>query len=164
MGQLHSELLLHVEVVGRRSATVLQAGGNDAGHEVTVGGSDSVWSLSVDASVSVTLVERGSGKKCQYFYSAGAMSRVPANVVFPRMSLMTLITSWFCGNKSMKTVPFKLLEATEIRNTKERCKLSQMKTLMLAVEIAVKRVGTWGAFARTRWHIPARFRWNSKRN
>ena len=61
---------------------------------------------------------------------------------------MTLITSWFCGNESMKTVPFKLLTATEIKNTKERYKLSQMKTLMLAVEIAAKRVGTWDAFAR----------------
>jgi hypothetical protein len=65
---------------------VLQAGGNDAGHEVTVGGLDSVSSLSVDASASVTLVEQGSGKKYQYFYSAGAMSRVPANFVFPKMS------------------------------------------------------------------------------
>jgi hypothetical protein len=44
-GELHNELLRHVEVVGRRSATALQAGGNDAGHEVTVGGSDSVSSL-----------------------------------------------------------------------------------------------------------------------
>jgi len=147
MGELHNELLRRVEVVGRRSATALQAGENDAGHEVTAGGSDSVSSLSVDASASVTLVEQGSGKKYQYFYSAGAMSRVPANFVFPKMSLMTLITSWFCSNESMKTVPFKLLAATEIKNTKERYKLSQMKTLML-VEIAAKRVGTWDAFAR----------------
>ena len=56
MGELHGELLRCVEVVGRRSATVLQAGGNYAGHEVTVGGSDSVSSLTVDASVPVTLV------------------------------------------------------------------------------------------------------------
>ncbi len=61
---------------------------------------------------------------------------------------MTLITSWFCGNESMKTVPFKLLVAMKTKNTKERYKLSQMKTLMLAVEIAAKRVGTWDAFAR----------------
>ncbi len=76
------------------------------------------------------------------------MSRVPANFVFPKMSLMTSITSWFCGNEIMKTVPLKLLTATEIKNAKERYKLSQMKTLILAVEIAVKRVGTWDAFAR----------------
>jgi len=150
MGELHSKLLRRVEVVGRRSATVLQhqAGGNDAaGHVVTVGGAESVSTLSVDTSVSVTMVEQG-GKKFQYFYSSGAMSRVPANFVFPQMSLMTLITSWFCGNESMKTVPYKLLMATEIKNKKERYKLSQMKTLMLAVEIAAKRVGTWDGFAR----------------
>ena len=78
------------------------------------------------------------------------MSRVPANFVFPKMSLMTLITSWFCGNKSMKTVPFKLLMAMEIKKTKEHYKLSQMKTLMLAVEIAAKRVGSWDTLA---WRI-----------
>ncbi len=79
---------------------------------------------------------------------------VPADFIFPKMSLMTLITSWFCGNKSMKLVPLKLLRATEIKNTKERYKLSQMKTLMLAVEIAVKRVGTWGALAqRVTWDV-----------
>jgi hypothetical protein len=55
---------------------------------------------------------------------------------------MTLITSWFCGNESMKMVPLKLLRATEIKNKKERYKLSQMETLMLAVEIAAKQVGT----------------------
>jgi hypothetical protein len=48
----------------------------------------------------------------------------------------------------MKTVPFKLLRVTEIKNKKERYKLSQMKTLMLAAEIAAKQVGTWDAPAR----------------
>ena len=44
MGELHGELLRHVEVVGRRSATALQqaCGYNAGGPEVTVGGSDSV--------------------------------------------------------------------------------------------------------------------------
>ncbi len=37
MGELHSKLLRRVEVVSRRSATVLQAG-NDSGSEVTEGG------------------------------------------------------------------------------------------------------------------------------
>jgi len=64
------------------------------------------------------------------------------------MSFATLITSWFCGNESMRTVPFKLLRATEITNKKERYKLSHMKALMLAVEIAAQRVRTWDALAR----------------
>jgi hypothetical protein len=59
----------------------------------------------------------------------------------------------------MKLVPLKLLRATEIKNTKERYKLSQMKTLMLAVEIAVKRVGTWGALAqRGAWYVGSTLR------
>jgi hypothetical protein len=69
--------------------------------------------LSVEASTSITFADKGSGKKYQYIYSSGAMSRVPVDFVFPKMSLMTLITSWFYGNKSMKTVSFKLLMATE---------------------------------------------------
>ena len=64
------------------------------------------------------------------------------------MSLVTLITSWFSGNESMRTVPYKMLRATEIMSKKERYKLSQMKILMLGVEIAAKRVGTWDQFAR----------------
>ena len=82
------------------------------------------------------------------------MSRVPADFVSPKMSLMTLIMSWFCGKESMKTVPLKLLRAMKIKNTKERYKLSQMKTLMLAVEIAAKRVGTWDTLAqRGAWDV-----------
>jgi hypothetical protein len=141
MGELHGELLRRVEVVSWRSAITLQAG-NDGSLEVPVGGLTSVLSLSDLAGAAITLVEQDSGKKYQFFYSPGAMSRVPADLVFPKMSLMTLITSWFCGNKSMKTVPLKLLRVMEIKNKKERYKLSQMKTLMLAVESAAKRVGT----------------------
>jgi hypothetical protein len=110
--------------------------------------------LSVEASTSITIDEEGSGKKYQYFYSSGAMSRVPVDFVFPKMSLMTLITSWFCSNESMKMVPFKLLMATKIKNTKEHYKLSQMKTLMLVVGIAVKWVGTWATLAwRGAWDV-----------
>jgi hypothetical protein len=63
---------------------------------------------------------------------------------------MTLITSWFCGNKSMKTI----LRAIEIKNNKERYKLTHMKMLLLAVEIAMKWVGTWVALAqRGAWDV-----------
>ncbi len=48
----------------------------------------------------------------------------------------------------MRTVPYKMLRATEIMSKKERYKQSQMKILMLGVEIAAKRVGTWDQFAR----------------
>ncbi len=146
MGELHRKLLRRVEVVSWRSATALQAG-NDGGSEVMVGGLTSVSSLTDLAGAAIILVEQDSGKKYQFFYSPGAMSRVSADFIFPKMSLMTRLTSWLCGNESMKTVPLKFLKATEIKNTKERYKLSQMKTLMLAVEIAAKQVGTWDALA-----------------
>jgi hypothetical protein len=77
-----------------------------------------------------------------------ATSFSPARTGLAAKLLMTLITSWFCGNESMKTVPLELLRVTKIKNNKERYKLSQMKTLMLAEEIAAKRVGTWDALAR----------------
>mgnify|MGYP006199014275 CR=1 FL=1 len=37
----------------------------------------------------------------------------------------------------------KLLQATEIKNKKERYKLSQMKILMAAVEIGAEQLGIW---------------------
>jgi hypothetical protein len=119
-----------------------------------VGGSANVSSLSDSSGAAITLVEQDSGKKYQFFYSPGAISRVPADFVFPKMSLMTLIMSWFCGNESMNTIPFKLLRVTEIKNNNERYKLTHMKMLMLAVEIAAKRVGTWDALAqRGAWDV-----------
>ncbi len=83
MGELHGELLWRVELVSRRLATALQAG-NDSGLEVTVGGSASVSSLSDLSGAAITLVEQDSGNKYQFFYSPGAISRVPADFIFQR--------------------------------------------------------------------------------
>jgi hypothetical protein len=91
----------------------------------------------------LTIVELSCGRKFQFFFSAGILSCVPADFVFPKMILCTFITSWFCRNESTQTVPFKMLRATEIKNKKERYKLSQMKTLMLVVETAAERAGVW---------------------
>ncbi len=96
----------------------------------------------------VTLFDRGTGHRYQYFCSAGGIQRLPEDFRFPQMSLVTLIMSWFSGNASMRTVLLKMLRVTEITNKNERYKLSQMKILMLGVEIAEKRVGTWDQFAR----------------
>jgi hypothetical protein len=81
-----------VEVIGRRISYALQAGAANEGPEVTVGGSGNVLSLS-DLSAAVTLVEPAGKKGYQFFYSAGTLSRVPDNFIFPKMSLITLITS-----------------------------------------------------------------------
>ena len=82
------------------------------------------------------------------------MSHVPADFVFLKMLLMTLVMSWFCNNESANTVPMKHLVATEIKNTKECYKLSQMKTLLHAVEIAAKWVGSLNGLAwRCAWDV-----------
>ena len=59
------------------------------------------------------------------------------------MTLCTLITSWFCGNESAKTVPFKLLRPMEIKKVSERHKWSKMKLLMMGVQLAAERCDMW---------------------
>ena len=59
------------------------------------------------------------------------------------MTLCTLITCWLCGNESTNTVPYKLLKATEIKETKERYKLTKMRMLMLGVQRAAEREWVW---------------------
>ena len=59
------------------------------------------------------------------------------------MTLCTFITSWFCGNESKKIIPLKMLWATEIKNKKERYKLSKMKRLMAAVKTGAEQLGIW---------------------
>ena len=154
MGEFHQEMIWRVEVVGRKLSASLQGG--DVGRhneDVMVGGvSDSVSTIT--NSSALTIVEPSCGRKFQFFFSAGNLSRVPVDFVFPKMTLCTLITSWFCGNESTKTVPFKMLRATEIKNKKERYKLFQMKTLMLAVEIAAERAGVWQCLSqRGSWDV-----------
>jgi hypothetical protein len=151
MGEFHQEMIRRVEVVGRKSSTYLQGGnaGHHSGAEVTLGGvNDSAVCTIANSSSALTIVEPSCGRKFQFFFSAGNLSRVPADFIFPKMTLCTLISSWFCGNESTKTVPFKMLRATEIKNKKERYKLSQMKALMLAVEVAAERAGVWQGLTR----------------
>jgi len=153
IGELHVELMRKVDAVSRRSSiTALQQRMDEcAGVEITLGGAaGSLGSVvsSLSSCEAITLVDENDGKKFQFFYSSGSVGRVPPDFVFPKMSLMTLITSWYAGNEGMKMVPLKLLQAREIKNKKERYKLSKMKKLMLAVEIAAKRVGTWDALSR----------------
>ena len=154
MAEFHQEMIRRVEVVGRKSSASLQGG--DVGRhneDVMVGGVSNSASTITNSSA-LTIVEPSCGRKFQFFFSAGNLSRVHADFVFPKMTLCTLITSWFCGNESTKTVPFKMLKATEIKKKKERYKLSQMKTLMLAVEIAAERAGVWQCLSqRGSWNV-----------
>jgi len=146
-----------VKVVGRRSFSSIQGG--DAGHhpgaEVTMAMDGvSASAVSITNPSALTIVELSCGRKFQFFFSAGSLSRVPADFVFPKITLCTLITSWYCGNESTKTVPFKMLRATEIKNKKERYKLTHMKILMKAVETAAERAGVWQGLAqRGSWDV-----------
>ena len=148
MGELHVKLMRKVEVVGRKSSTAIQAGYGDADFS----GGDQ-FDVSTPAATSAhTLVDPGSGKRFQIFYSAGIILRVRADFVFPKMTLCMLITCWFCGNESAKTVPFKLLRPMEIKKVSERYKLSKMKLLMLGVQLAAERCGVWRA-QRGTWDV-----------
>ena len=144
MAEFHVKMMRKVEVVGRKSSTAIQAGCQDAdfsgGHEVVEGPADSISTIT--ASSAHTLVDP-SGKRFQIFFSGGAISCVRPDFVFPKMMLCTLITCWFCGNESAKTVPFKLLRPMEIKKVSERHKWSKMKLLMTGVQLAAERCDMW---------------------
>jgi hypothetical protein len=59
------------------------------------------------------------------------------------MMLCMLITCWFCGNESAKTVPFKLLRLMQIKKVSERHKWSKMKLLMMGVQLAAEQCDMW---------------------
>ncbi len=150
MIELYRELGEKVDYVRRQSATALQAGRDDvdfSGPEVTLGEANEGGNLEVSTSI-LTIVEPGCGKKFQIFYSGGgSISRVHKDFVFPDMTLATLISMWLCGNESKKTIPLKLLKASEIQLKKERYKLSKMRTLMLGVKIAAEKAGVWNTLS-----------------
>jgi len=151
MRELHVEMMKKVEIVGRKSTTAIQAGYNDTcGDQFVVeDGSSARGSSTADSFSTITahssahtLVDQ-SGKRYQIFFSAGSISRVRPDFVFPKMTLCTLITCWFCGNESAKTVPFRLLRPMEIKKVSERHKLSKMKLLMSGVQLAAERCDMW---------------------
>ena len=144
MAEFHVEMMRKVEVVGRNSSTAIQAGCRDVdftvGDQVVEGSGDSVSTIT--ASSAHTLIDE-RGKRFQIFFSAGAISRVGPEFVFPKMTLCTLITSWFSGNQSTKTLPFKLLRPMEIAKVSERHKCSKMKVLMMGVQLAAEQCDMW---------------------
>ena len=145
---MRADMTQRMEIIARSSSScALQVPyAQQEGFEVAVGGLGEDTQLPSDSAV--TLFDRGTGHRFQYFCSAGGIRRLPENFVFPKMSLVTLITSWFSGNESVRTVPYKQLRAADIVKVKERSKLSQMKKLISAVEIAAKREGIWNDLAQ----------------
>jgi hypothetical protein len=133
-----------VKVFGRRSATLLQGHCNSVEIALGEGRMREDQNSIQEFDDAVTIVEAGgAGRRCQLFYAKGHLSRVPANFVFPKITLCTLMTSWFYGNESAQTVPYKLLKGVEIKSKGERYKLLQVKLLMAAVESGARGLGVW---------------------
>ncbi len=57
-----------------------------------------------------------NSRRFQFFYSVGKIRRLSKDFTFPHMTLCTIITSWFCGNLSMKTLPFKFLKQFDMKD------------------------------------------------
>ena len=137
---MRADMTERMNHIARSSSSFALQAPYDVQPEIAVGGFE-------EDEPAVTLRDQ-TGHRFQYFVSAGGIRRLPEDFLFPKMTMVTCMTSWFSGNESMRTVPYKLLKATEIVCKKERYKLAQMKILMNGVEIAAKRVGTWERYAR----------------
>jgi hypothetical protein len=155
MGALHDALLKKITRVGQSGYAATYALQSNAHGE----DADAVRQrLSENNDVTcatntITVVEPDGGRRFQFFYrKGGAVSRLPEGFVFPRMTFATLLTSWFCGNQSKKTIPFKLLRATELENKREKFQLCKMRTLIEAVIAGAKREGVWNE-QRGAWDV-----------
>ncbi len=142
---MQADMTKRMNRIARLSSSFALQAPYDERPEVAVGG--------FEEDEPVTLRDQ-TGHQYQYFVSAGGLQRLPEDFLFPRMMLVTLMTSWFSGNESMRTMLYKFLKAMEIVCKKERYKLTQMKIFMMGVEIAAKRVGTWERVARNgSWEV-----------
>jgi hypothetical protein len=143
-GDFHDEVLRRMERVGHSGYAALgqlesSAGANDA-IQVSRGDNDEVSAVN---NTLITMVERDE-RRFQIFYSAGgAVKRVPDGFVFPKMTLATLLTSWFSGNQSTRTIPYKLLKAAELETKREKHQLCKMRILIDAVIVGAKQEGVW---------------------
>ena len=145
MTQYHDEMLKRMDRVSQRGYAALRRessnGADDgASFQVSSGANENI---SIATNTSITMVERDE-RRFQFFYTAGGtVSRLPHGFVFPKMTLATLLTSWFCGNQSTRTIPFKLLKATELETEREKCRLCKIRKLIDAVIVGAKQEGVW---------------------
>ena len=150
MNALHNELLKKVDICGRSSATALRnvRVADDNANEFLVGEADE------DTPQPLTIVDgsASNSRTFQFFYSGGEISRLSKNFVFPDMTLCTLITSWFCGNPSLKTIPFKFLKQSEFKEEKTRRVFRKMKAMIDAVIVGAKKVDAWTPQSGT-WEV-----------
>jgi hypothetical protein len=89
----------------------------------------------------LTLVEKSAldSRRLQSFYSVGEIRCLPKDFVFSHMTLCTLITSWFCGNLSLKTLPFKFLKQCNLKDENTKRVFQKMRAMINAVIVRAKK-------------------------
>ncbi len=107
----------------------------------------------------LTIVEESASnsRRFQFFYSVGEIRRLPKDFTFPHMTLCRLITSWFCGNPSTKTLLFKFLEQCDMKDERTKRVFRKMRAMMDAVIAGAKQVDAWNAQHST-WEVPMALR------
>ena len=150
---LHNELLKKVDACSRESANALQnahfAGdGDGAGFDIFVSPSEE------ETDKPLTIVPSNRSNKFTFFYSKGEVNRIPHDFVFPHMTLCTLVTSWFCGNPSAKTLPLKYLVWADFKSKSMKNEHHKMKGMIAAVIAGAKKVEMDMDFVNGAWDVP----------
>ena len=70
-----------------------------------------------------------------YGTSNGRFQLLPENFTFPTLTLASLVTAWYCGNRSKGIPPYRVLKGCDVLDVKSgKQKLTNMKGLMRCVE------------------------------
>ena len=91
--------------------------------------------------------------KFHFFYSQGEVKHLPKDFVFPHMTLCTLVTSWFCGNPSKKTLTLKFPVWADFESNRMKNEHQKMKGLIDAVISGAKEIGVWDG-QNGAWDVP----------
>ena len=107
-----------------------------------------------DKDKSLTIVPQNRSKKFHFFYSKGEVRRLPNDFVFPHMTLCALVTSWFCGNPSAKTLPLKFLLRADFKSKSMMCDHRKMKGMIAAVIAGANSLTDEMDWRNGAWDIP----------
>ena len=149
--EMHKDMTSRFDNFGQNAANMVRecSGVDDVILQQMSGGAGDTE----EAESTITMVGQSGTHKFQVFFGKdGVISRVPADFVFPEMTLCTLITFWFCGNPRKKIVPLRMISAREIANVKERPKLTKMKAMMKAVQLGATQLGVWRGLSG-KWEV-----------
>jgi hypothetical protein len=155
MDALHIDLLKRVDILGQNSATAVLWNSrvvlDDFADEFLVSDPDE------DCPQPLTIVETSATKrrKFQFFYLAGKISCLPKEFVFPHMTLCTLITSLFCGNPCIKTLPFRFLKECNLKEKHLKRVFRKMRAMFDVVIEGTKKANAWTTVQTSgAWDVP----------